>query len=73
MGKIRKPQRGNDSVGAAPVELNELRSAIQKLTQSTHPLGKCMDYVQDDLEVMGKELEQWKNEYRQKCDVSLKF
>lgn len=51
MGKIRKTQRGNETT-APPVELNELRSAIQKLTQSTNPLGKCMDYVHDDLDTM---------------------
>lgn len=68
MGKIRKAQRGNETSNAPPVELNELRLAIQKLTQSTNPLGKCMDYVHDDLEIMSKELEQWKSEYRVKCD-----
>jgi TRAF3-interacting protein 1 len=52
MGKIRKAQRGNETSNAPPVELNELRLAIQKLTQSTNPLGKCMDYVHDDLEIM---------------------
>lgn len=52
MGKIRQAQRGNDPTTAPPVELNELRTAIQKLTQSTNPLGKCMDYVNDDLEIM---------------------
>merc|ERR1712139_693643 len=47
-------------------EMHRLRQKIQVLCQATNPLGKCMDYVHDDMEMMNKELEQWKGEYRRK-------
>ena len=30
------------------------------MCQSCNPLGRCLEYVQEDLEAMGKELEQWR-------------
>jgi len=41
-------------------EVLRLRESIQQLCQNTNPLGKCMDYVQEDLDNMAKELETWK-------------
>ena len=41
-------------------EMNQLRTTIQTLCQSSNPLGRCLEYVQEDLEAMGKELEQWR-------------
>ena len=40
--------------------MNQLRTTIQMLCQSSNPLGRCLEYVQEDLEAMGKELEQWR-------------
>eukprot|EP00743_Colponemidia_sp_Colp-15_P001674 GILK01001830.1.p1 GENE.GILK01001830.1~~GILK01001830.1.p1 ORF type:complete len:562 (-),score=151.20 GILK01001830.1:246-1901(-) len=51
--------------GFNQVEVDKLRSSIQTLCQSTNPLGKCMDFVHDDIESMNKELDMWRNEYRQ--------
>ena len=43
----------------------------QTVCQSTAPLGKCMDYVQDDLQLMAAELEKWRSELiRQKALLS---
>ena len=36
---------------------------IQVLCQATNPLGKCMDYVHDDMEMMKKEYEKWKADF----------
>jgi len=41
-------------------EINSLRNTIQTLCQSSNPLGRCLEYVQEDIEAMGKELEQWR-------------
>jgi len=41
-------------------EVSALRSSIQTLCQSSNPLGRCLEYVQEDLEAMGKELETWR-------------
>ncbi|XP_070535755.1 TRAF3-interacting protein 1-like isoform X8 [Ptychodera flava] len=46
-------------------EIDSLRSTIQTLTRSANPLGKIMDYVQEDMDSMQKELEMWKKENRQ--------
>lgn len=32
------------------------------ICRSTNPLGKMMDYVQEDFENMSKELEKWRTE-----------
>lgn len=43
-------------------EVNKLRSSIQTLTKSAHPLGKLMDFLQEDVDSMQRELDQWKKE-----------
>ena len=40
--------------------MSALRNSIQTLCQSSNPLGRCLEYVQEDLEAMGKELESWR-------------
>lgn len=37
----------------------KLKEAIQSLCQSTNPLARSMDYIQEDLDNMGKELDFW--------------
>ncbi|XP_053409344.1 TRAF3-interacting protein 1-like isoform X2 [Mercenaria mercenaria] len=46
-------------------EIDKLRGSIQTLTRSANPLGKIMDYVQEDLDSMQKELEKWKEENKE--------
>ncbi|KAK3106641.1 hypothetical protein FSP39_024324, partial [Pinctada imbricata] len=46
-------------------EIDKLRVSIQTLTRSANPLGKIMDYVQEDLDSMQKELDRWKQENKQ--------
>lgn len=46
-------------------EIDKLRGSIQTLTRSANPLGKIMDYVQEDLDSMQKELERWKTENKE--------
>ena len=43
-------------------EVDTLREAIQVLCRSANPLGKIMDYVQEDIDAMRKEKEIWKEE-----------
>ncbi len=43
-------------------EVEKLRGSIQTLTRSALPLGKIMDYLQEDVDSMQKELEMWKKE-----------
>ncbi|KAJ1505887.1 hypothetical protein HMI54_009554 [Coelomomyces lativittatus] len=49
-------------------DLINLRDQIQTLTRCIHPLGKLLDYVQEDMDMMNKEIEKWKaasNDYLQ--------
>jgi TRAF3-interacting protein 1 len=50
-------------------ELEELRRAIQSISQSTHPLSKCMDFVHDDVALMNEEAEEWHKMYRNKIGI----
>ena len=50
-------------------ELEELRQAIQAISQSTHPLSKCMDFVHDDVALMNEEAEEWNKMYRDKIGL----
>ncbi|GAQ86389.1 hypothetical protein KFL_002860130 [Klebsormidium nitens] len=46
-------------------ELARLRGVVQSLCQSATPLGKSMEYLQEDLENMGKEFHHWNKEKKQ--------
>lgn len=51
------------------VNVDGLRSQIQKLVQSTNPLAKCMDFVNDDIEAMNSEIEKWKSDFQKHSSV----
>lgn len=40
-----------------------LRDSIQKLTRSVNPLGKLMDFLQEDIDSMQIEMNMWRNVY----------
>ncbi|XP_003390429.1 PREDICTED: TRAF3-interacting protein 1-like [Amphimedon queenslandica] len=50
-------------------EVSKLQSSIQSLSQTANPLGKIMDYVQEDLDSMEQELEMWKKENSQYAET----
>jgi TRAF3-interacting protein 1 len=43
------------SAGVKAGDLAGIKDMVQKLCQSSHPLAKSMDYMQEDLENMNKE------------------
>ncbi|KAI9199442.1 microtubule-binding protein MIP-T3-domain-containing protein [Polychytrium aggregatum] len=51
-----------DDKASAQKEIEKLRETIQTLCQSTNPLGKTMDYMQEDADSMNKELQMWRVE-----------
>ena len=61
--KLNRKLGGKSANRHVDVNIDELRSAVQKICQSTNPLSKCMDFVNNDLERMDKELDLWKDEY----------
>lgn len=42
-----------------------LRDSIQKLTRSINPLGKLMDFLQEDIDSMQRELQMWRESYQE--------
>lgn len=47
------------------LQIEQLQSSIQGLCRSATPLGRVMDYVQEDMDSMLKELEIWQKESSQ--------
>ncbi|KAK2150783.1 hypothetical protein LSH36_389g01001 [Paralvinella palmiformis] len=43
-------------------EIDKLRTSIQTLTRSVNPLGKILDFFQEDLDSMHKEMIMWQTE-----------
>uniref|UniRef100_A0A3Q3VZ94 TRAF3-interacting protein 1 n=1 Tax=Mola mola TaxID=94237 RepID=A0A3Q3VZ94_MOLML len=46
-------------------EIERLRSSIQTVCRSTLPLGKIMDYIQEDMDAMQAELNTWRRESKE--------
>ncbi|XP_061774441.1 TRAF3-interacting protein 1 isoform X3 [Nerophis ophidion] len=46
-------------------EIERLRASIQSVCQSALPLGKIMDYVQEDIDAMQAELQSWRKENKE--------
>ena len=43
-------------------DVDRLRSSIQSLTRNVNPLGKILDFLQEDVDAMQKELVIWRRE-----------
>ncbi|XP_072496800.1 TRAF3-interacting protein 1 isoform X2 [Notamacropus eugenii] len=50
-------------------EIEKLRTSIQTLCRSALPLGKIMDYIQEDMDAMQNELQLWHAENRQHAEA----
>ncbi|KAM6461961.1 TRAF3-interacting protein 1 isoform 5-T5 [Liasis olivaceus] len=46
-------------------EIEKFRGSIQALCRSALPLGKIMDYIQEDVDAMKNELQTWQNENKE--------
>ncbi|KAK2490657.1 hypothetical protein MC885_007664 [Smutsia gigantea] len=50
-------------------EIEKLRASIQTLCKSALPLGKIMDYVQEDVDAMQNELQMWSRESKKHTEA----
>ena len=50
-------------------EIEKLRVSIQTLCRSALPLGKIMDYIQEDVDAMQNELQLWHAENQQHAEA----
>merc|ERR1712079_114696 len=46
-------------------DVQKLKDSIQTLTRSANPLGKLMDFLQEDVDSMQRELDTWRTENKQ--------
>ena len=72
MGQINKGVSRVESEleenGNFEFKLNELKQYIQKITQNSNPLGKLVEFIDDDLDNMNKESKRWQDLYREAND-----
>ncbi|XP_040056762.2 TRAF3-interacting protein 1 isoform X1 [Gasterosteus aculeatus] len=52
-------------------EIERLRSSIQTVCRSALPLGKIMDYIQEDVDAMQAELRAWRRENKEHAQALL--
>lgn len=52
-------------------EIERLRSSIQMVCRSSLPLGKIMDYIQEDMDAMQAELLMWRRENKEHVQALL--
>lgn len=67
LGRLRKTgaeKKGAVGGGLGEGDMERLRGAVQLLVQHTGPLGTCMDFIQEDVGLMGSELHKWEEECR---------
>lgn len=59
--KLSSAKRSAASSGMYSKEqIHHLRTQLQKICASVHPLSKCMEFVFEDTDAMGKELGRWR-------------
>jgi len=63
MGKLKR--RKEQATSGGEIDTVKLSEGIQQLCQAANPLGKSIDLVHQDIANMGKELDHWKQEYRE--------
>lgn len=54
--------------------LAQLGDVVQKFCQNVTPLGRCLEFLQEDVEAMAKEAKYWENEkllYQEKVERAL--
>ena len=62
LGRLKKTGAEKKGVGFSDNELAHLRASLQALCASIMPLGKCMDFVTEDMASMDRELDKWRQE-----------
>ncbi len=45
---------------ATEKEIERIRNSLQAVTGAVHPLGKLVDFIQEDLETMHREWDRWR-------------
>jgi len=76
----RNPDLSNDSkvtkntINVA--DLESIKNYVQEISRNANPIGKTIDFMQDDIESMNKELQSWIREgkqYKEKYEDEIKY
>ena len=57
------------------IDLEAIKTYVQEISRNANPIGKTIDFIQDDIESMNKELLSWIREgkqYREKYEEEVK-
>lgn len=71
MGGGKKEQTSK----ASKVDLETIKTYVQEITKNSNPIGKIVEFIGDDIELMNKELLNWIKEsksYKEKHDDEIK-
>eukprot|EP00759_Apiculatamorpha_spiralis_P033667 PhF_6_TR34965/c1_g1_i2/m.50766/K19680/TRAF3IP1, IFT54; TRAF3-interacting protein 1 len=63
---LKSRKKGNEKGQRDDIEseIQTLRDQLQTMSKTINPIGQFMDHMAEDIEIMVRELEQWKGEYR---------
>ena len=61
--EIKKDKENNNFYNNKKLNSEEIKKIIQKITQNSNPLGKLVEFIDDDLDKMNKEAKKWKKKY----------
>lgn len=71
---LQRRRRQQQEAPGKSGDLGKLRNMVQSVCQSVTPLGRCLEFLQEDVEAMGKEARFWATErkvYQDKVDQAL--
>jgi len=66
---IDVPTSDKNLIRLANRDIEKLRQSIQSLSQCANPLGKVLDYLQEDIDAMLSELKSWQEEYKRNMQI----
>jgi hypothetical protein len=58
-----------------PADLESIKNYVQDISKNSNPIGKIIDFLQDDIDSMNKELQGWIKEaktYKERFDEEVK-
>ena len=57
-------------------DLQSIKNYVQEISMNANPIGKIIDFLQDDIESMNKELQSWMKEsksYQDRYDEEIRY
>lgn len=68
VANLQQDTQGIISGGSSQTDVEQLIKLVQTITQNAHPLGKSLEFINDDIESMNQELDYWNKQYQTSKD-----